>query len=242
MKVQNNTPHKKTTYRLMESTCEADAAADCAEWLQALLETRRWQQQRTRMFVSGGKSPAAVFDQLADWNFPWRNLDILLVDERWAPDQPQDQNSVLVQQHLLQKRASAASFQSLLLDNDFERNLVLCNQAVSNIAQPDIVLLGMGLDGHIASLFPDAPDFLAAMTSGQRYVSVHPTNAPYPRISMSFSWLTAASQIVLYIPGQEKRDVFNAIVKDPQSLSPLRPLLQHADGRLTVITTRRRSK
>ena len=228
-------------YRLMESTCDADAATDCAEWLLALLETRRWEQERIRFFVSGGKSPAAVFDLLAASHFPWRNVDLLLVDERWAPEQPQDQNATLVQKHLLQQHAATSHFQPLLLDTDFSRNLIACNEAVSAIRQPDIVLLGMGLDGHTASLFPDAEDFASAMKTTDRYVAVHPASAPYPRISMSFSWLVSARQIVLFIPGRDKRDVFNGIVKNKQSTSPIRPLAQQADTRLTVITTRKRS-
>lgn len=228
-------------YRLMESTCDADATTDCAEWLLALLETRRWEQQRISLFVSGGKSPAPVFDLLATSDFSWQNVDLFLVDERWAPDQPQDQNATLVQQHLLTQNGAAARFQPLLLDADFTRNLAACNEAVANIVQPDIVLLGMGLDGHTASLFPDAEDFSCAMEARDCYVAVHPASAPYPRISMSFSWLVSARQIVLFIPGRDKRDVFNQIVKDTQSTSPIRPLVQQADTRLTVITTRKRS-
>ena len=228
-------------YRLMESTCEADATTDCAEWLLALLETRRWDQQRISFFVSGGKSPAAVFDLLAATDFPWQNVDLFLVDERWAPDHPQDQNATLVQEHLLTQRGAAVQFHPLLLDTNFTRNLAACNEAVATIKQPDIVLLGMGLDGHTASLFPDAEDFSNAMQTTDRYVSVHPTSAPYPRISMSFSWLVSARQIVLFIPGRDKRDVFNSIMKDKKSTSPIRPLAQQADTRLTVITTRKRS-
>ncbi len=224
--------------RLIESDNDSDAAFDCAEWLLALLKTRLWQQENVSLFVSGGKSPAAVFDHLATFDIPWQKVDVHLVDERWAQGQPSEQNATLVKQHLQQKKAAASTFHPLLLDTDFARNLHACNELVENVAHPDIVLLGMGLDGHFASLFPDAPDYRAAMTSADHYTATHPSQAPHARITMSFNWIAAASQIVLFIPGKDKRTLFNQIRKQAEPESPLRNLIREASHKLTVITTR----
>lgn len=225
-------------YRLIESDGENDAAFDCAEWLLALLKTRLWQQENVTLFVSGGTSPAAVFDQLSTFDIPWQKVNVHLVDERWAHKNPADQNATLVKQHLLQKKAASAAFQPLLLDKDFTRNLHACNEQVGSIQQPDIVLLGLGLDGHIASLFPDAPDYRAAMTTADHYTATHPSQAPHARITMGFNWITAATQIVLFIPGKEKRTLFNQIAKKSEPESPLRNLIRESSHKLTVITTR----
>lgn len=229
-------------FRRIESDNEKEAAFDGAEWLLALLHTRLQEQERVTLFVSGGQSPTAIFEHLATFNLPWSRVDLHLVDERWAPDQPEEHNETLVRTHLLQGKAASAHFHSLRLDADFQRNLQRCNEAVASIARPDVVLLGMGLDGHTASLFPDAPDYAAALTAHDRYVAVHPQQAPHPRISMSLPWIQSARQLVLFIPGKEKRELFNRIIKQGQPESPLPRLVQGHEKTFTVISTRERRR
>ena len=224
-------------YRFIELETEKEAALLCGEMIAESLKACLERQQSAHLFVSGGKSPAHVFDELAQHSLRWNQVEIFPVDERWAPDRPEDQNETLVRRHLLQNEAANAQFHSLLQHPQFQDNLQLCNRMAIKLRAPDIVLLGMGLDGHTASLFPDAPDYDHAMQAGAHYVAVHPNVAAYPRISMSFNWLVAATQLILYIPGPEKRAAFDRFVEQGQDISPLQTLIQRAADRLTVITT-----
>lgn len=224
-------------YQLIEAASENIAAQLCADRIADSLRQRLALQNAVSLFVSGGTSPAAVFARLAVTDLPWQRVRIFLVDERWAPDQPADQNQTLVQQHLLQHKARVAQFQPLILCQAFEDNLLQCNRLVAGDLRPDLVMLGMGLDGHTASLFPDAPDYDDAMNTTARYVAVHPASAPYPRISMSFSWLVSAVSALLYIPGPQKRAAFNHYLQTQQGNSPVRDLLARMSRQATVITT-----
>lgn len=231
MKVSNN------VWRTLRCADEEAAATLCAQLIARELTATIDSKASATLFVSGGKSPAKVFDQLCQIPLPWSSVDVFLVDERLAWQQPHDQNQTLIQHHLLQSCAKEAAFFPLLHDENESENLAICNQQAQFPVRPDVVLLGMGLDGHTASLFPCAPEYDNAMTAGGHYVLLHPVTAPYPRISMSFHWITEAHQLVLYIPGDEKRMAFEAFVEHGNGVSPLQPLFNAVAQHITVIET-----
>lgn len=220
-------------------TCdnEQDAARLCAELLTLQLNQRLDNQPAASLFVSGGKSPVPVFERLALADLPWSRIDIHLVDERFAPQDQQQQNARLVRQHLLQGKAAKSRFHDLLREPSLEESVLAANARTATIDQPDVVLLGMGLDGHTASLFPDAPDYPAAICSTDHYVAVHPKAAPHPRISMSQIWISQARSLLLFIPGAEKWQAFQHFVLKGQGISPVRPLLEKLGDSATIIAT-----
>ncbi len=224
-------------WELWQCRDEADAARRCADALVLLLRERLDTQTRVSLFLSGGKSPAAVFDLLAHAVLDWSRVDVFLVDERFALEQPADQNIGMVRQHLRHHEATHAHFHDVLTAPTLEGCVEQANALTAHIHQPDIVLLGMGLDGHTASLFPDSSDFATAMKSTQHYVAVHPAAAPHPRISMSFPWLSQARALLLFIPGADKWRAFQHFVVEEQGTSPLHPLLKTLGASATVIAT-----
>lgn len=231
MKASNN------QWNIIQHADELIAAKECAQLLRTQIAILCEQQASVSLFVSGGKSPAQVFDYLSEADLPWTKINIHLVDERWAPDHPSDLNQTLVRQHLLKHTAANANFQPLLITSDIKTNIEECNRITSTMEIPDIVLLGMGLDGHTASLFPDASDYDNAMNSNAHYVTVHPGSAPYMRISMSYHWLRMARQIILFIPGAEKWKAFQHFLLECQDKSPLQKLPSDAANPATVIVT-----
>jgi 6-phosphogluconolactonase len=104
--------------------------------------------------VSGGKSPVPFFHALRSQPLDWSRVMITLVDERFVPADHPDSNAALVREHLLQDAAAAARFLPLVGDaRDDVAELAAANAAYQH---PTVAVLGMGEDGHTASLFPGA--------------------------------------------------------------------------------------
>lgn len=169
-------------------------------------------QPRTRLLVSGGKTPAPVFRALAQASLDWSRVDIALVDERWLlPDDP-DSNAHLVREHLLRDHAAAARFETLTRPGrSIEAAVADANLHAQHA--PSIVLLGMGDDGHTASLFPRMRGLADALETSNAYVAVDasgcPGAGPWPlRISLTPAGLVPAPTRLLLLRGDAKREVF----------------------------------
>lgn len=177
----------------------------------ALRERLEHPSARPRLLVSGGSTPAPVFRALSQATLDWSRVDIALVDERWLPPGDPDSNARLVTENLLRNKASDARFEPLVRANrSIETAVHDANLHAQNPA--DIVLLGMGDDGHTASLFPRMRDIDGALASKRAYVAVNATGCPGSgawsrRISLTPVGLAPAHTRLLLIRGQGKLDV-----------------------------------
>ena len=182
---------------------------------------------RARLLVSGGTTPAPVFLALSQAPLDWSRVDIALVDERWLlPDDP-DSNASLVREHLLRGHAAEARFESLTRPGrSIDAAVADANLLAAN--PPAIVLLGMGSDGHTASLFPHMRGLDDALTSPNPYVAVDASGCPgagsWPlRISLTPAGLAPATTRLLLLRGSDKRDVFErALAGDDPREMPVR--------------------
>lgn len=177
---------------------------------------------RARLLVSGGSTPAPVFRALSQVPLDWSRIDIGLVDERWLPPGDPNSNGRLVADNLLCNQASVARFEPLVrADGVIEAAVHDANLHARNPA--DIVLLGMGDDGHTASLFPRMRGLDDAIASTQAYVSVDAEGCPgagaWPRrISLTPAGLAPARTRLLLIRGRDKRDLLERVARgtDPR--------------------------
>ena len=163
--------------------------------------------ERAGLALSGGRSPILLFERLSHEDIPWHRVAISLVDDRYVPIDHEDSNEALVRRHLLQNNAKAADFTGLVGDaKDIARSVALANQLNAPI---DVAVLGMGDDGHTASLFPHAAQLPQALDPNQtsRYVHITPPTAPHERISMTLAAILAAGHLILPIAGEHKRAV-----------------------------------
>ncbi|WP_416046783.1 6-phosphogluconolactonase [Cupriavidus basilensis] len=171
-------------------------------------------QGRACLAVSGGRSPLPLFTALRHQKLDWSKVTITLVDERAVPAAHPDCNARLVAGHLLQDQAAQACLLPLVphispMASDTDLHAALA-QANRQRVQADIVVLGMGDDGHTASLFPDAPELPQATSLDQppSYVVTSPRVAPHRRITLNLTALLRSQFLLLAIAGNSKQQAF----------------------------------
>lgn len=169
-------------------------------------------QPRARLLLSGGSTPAPVFRALSQAPLEWERVDVALVDERWLrPDDP-DSNARLVREHLLRSHAAAARFEPLTRPGRSIEEAVA--DANLHARQPaNVAVLGMGEDGHTASLFPRMRGLADALASRNPYVAVDASGCAGAgewtrRISLTPAGLAPAHTRLLLLRGAAKRARF----------------------------------
>lgn len=209
------------------------AAELAAQALAAALAARLTDAVRARgealIAVSGGRSPVAMFERLSTADLAWDRVTVTLVDERWVDASHSDSNAALVRRHLLQHRAAAARFVAM-------KNAALtphaghaeCERTFAALPLPfDAIVLGMGEDGHTASMFPQAAELATALTTSALTVAVTPPVAPHARMSLSLHGLLRSRALFLPIGGAAKERVYRAALGDgPTEDMPVRAVLR----------------
>jgi len=192
---------------------QAAALADAiAGWLQAAIE----RDGAAALAVSGGKSPIALFEALALADLDWSRITVTLVDERIVPAGHQDSNARLVREHLLVGRAASARFVPLVTDPaDPEADIARLARELPRLT---VAVLGMGEDGHTASLFPDAAGLAQGLDPDgpQRVIAITPQAAPHRRLTLTLAELARAEACFLAIGGQAKRALATIAEADAQ--------------------------
>lgn len=214
---------------LADGAALAEGLADrVAEVLRQAIEA----DGRASLLVSGGRSPIPFFEALSSRELDWKRVQVGLVDERWvAPDQD-GSNETLVRRHLLQGPAAAASFLGLYQPAaSLEEAARLAGRALAALKQPvDVVVLGMGEDGHTASLFPGSPNLAQALagTCAEPCMAMLAPVAPYPRISLTWPVLARARLRCLAIQGPGKLETLRQALRADPLRMPIRAFLGDA--------------
>ena len=182
------------------------------------------------LVVSGGRSPVAFFESLVKQPVDWSKVVISLADERWVPVEHADSNAGLLKKHLLQGPAAKARFVGLYnAAATVERAALEADQGLAELPPIDVLILGMGDDGHTASLFPNSPNLNEALQldNPRRCWAMLAPTVPHQRLSMSRSLLASAKHKVLSIQGQSKLNTLNeALGGTDVAALPIRAFLQ----------------
>jgi 6-phosphogluconolactonase len=209
-----------------DSRDEASVAA--AQQIAAALSTQLNVQDDVALIVTGGSSPARCYSELANTELEWSHVHVLLSDERWVPASDENSNEKLVRETLLVKRAADAELMPIYsADSSVVERCLELNELLPAMPLPfACTLLGMGDDGHVASLFPDAANLAAGLdeNSADWCIPVLTAASPHPRVSLTMQALLNSAQIVLLIFGESKRDVFEQAKSMPDAF-PISKLL-----------------
>lgn len=213
---QNHAHQNRVRQQLADQLAEAVAEA---------LKTDLAEQERVLLVVSGGSTPVMFFQSLAKKSLPWERVDITLADERWVDEQSSESNARLVREQLVQDKASPARFVPLTSAAVTpEQGVAEVSGWLRGLAWPaSAVVLGMGGDGHTASLFPDSRELDLALSSDEPLVAVRTPSQPQPRITLSADRLHQARRHFLHITGEDKRAVLaRALAGDDARKLPIR--------------------
>jgi 6-phosphogluconolactonase len=195
------------------ATLVQQLAKEIAKKLNAAIELRG----HATLAVSGGSTPKPLFEELAQSILPWSSVTVTLVDERWVDESHSDSNAKLVKEFLMQHEASDAHFVALTNEakTPFDAEAAI-NERLAELPMPiDVVILGMGSDGHTASFFPGAKTLSKALdqSSKLRCCAVEPPAAPHQRMTLTLPFLLKAENVYLHVVGEEKREVLETAMQ-----------------------------
>ncbi|WP_282248211.1 MULTISPECIES: 6-phosphogluconolactonase [Stenotrophomonas] len=182
---------------------------------------------RARMLLSGGTTPAPVYQALAELDVQWDRVEVSLVDERWLSPQDRDSNAWLVRQSLL-NRAEGAHFDPLVrVGKPLPECVYTANLQAQHTEAPSLAVFGMGNDGHTASLFPGSKDLARALESTLPYAALDATGCPgsnqWPlRITLTPHGMRQCRQRLLLLRGKQKLEVLKqALESNNAALYPI---------------------
>jgi 6-phosphogluconolactonase len=192
------------------------------------------------LVVSGGKSPIRLFELLRKQKLDWSRVCVALADERWVEPSDSASNEKLVREVLLQESAAAARFIGLKNGAPTpDMGAVSAWETFARVPRPfDTVQLGMGDDGHTASLFPGSPNLSSALdpAAAPGCVGMRAPTPPRPRLSLNLSALLDSRRIVVLITGQQKwRTYVAACAPGPVEEMPIRAVLRQTRTPVEVV-------
>ena len=166
---------------------------------------------RAALAVPGGTTPGPVFDTLSGVDLDWGRVDVLPTDERWVPESSPRSNAALIRRRLLTDRAAAARFVPLHAPAAApEERLAELSAAVAAVLPLTVLLLGMGEDMHVASIFAGGDRLAEALHGEAVLVAMRAPAAPEPRVTLSAGVLRGAMHRHIVITGTAKRRALEA--------------------------------
>lgn len=212
--------YRLSQLNIIKSTSEQEHTDTLANCLASLMCSTIEKKGVVTIALSGGKSPIPLFKRLSTLKLPWDKVTITLVDERVVDTNHIDSNENLVRTYLLKNLAKSAKFIGLI-----NNNLTITPKIFHNI---DIAVLGMGADGHTASIFPDCKELEVALDPNTQdtYIITTPISAKYQRVTLTLNSLKKIEHLILSINGTEKLKILQEAMKQENKNYPISYLIK----------------
>ena len=199
--------------------------ADFSERITDIINKRR----KASLALAGGTTPGPLYEALSNLPLKWEKVSCTLTDERWVSPEDPASNEWLIRDLLLKRRAAAATFYGFKTNHARATGgAATAEKRISPIMPFDICLLGMGPDGHIASLIPGVEGYAAAAdpANPKKLAGIHFEGAAGSpeRMTLTLSGILSSRRIALLFMGNDKLNVYNE-AKEGRGTSPIKDLL-----------------
>ncbi len=191
-----------------------DLENELIEKIVALLNHSIKTKGEAKILLSGGNTPRKMYHKLSLQNIEWDKVNVGLVDERFVDKESPLCNEKMIRDTLIQNQASKAKLTGMLFEDNYERNLLSAKEQYKAFLQAEVLILGMGDDGHTASIFPNDP--LSEIASKEVQADLSNTNAPsepIKRITLNKSFINECQNVFLMFNGQNKGVVFEKSIE-----------------------------
>ena len=216
-------------------------ARACATRIARAIDEGLAARRAAAIALAGGRTSPPILERIAAEPRKWSHVTIVPTDERWVTVDHPDCNL----RQLRQGFALAPGIRWIGLVPDRapgNANTKHANWALKAVAGPfDAVLLGMGADGHFASLFPGAPELAAALDPEGTEAAIAivpdplPSAGPHPRVSLTLPRLLNSRRVLLALTGEEKRETLRRAQRDADPMQlPVAALLHAPDAKIEI--------
>jgi len=195
-----------------------------------ILSQKIAEKGKATLVVSGGNTPKKLFKKLSFCDIEWDKVIISLCDERWVDNKYDDSNENLVKTYLLKNYASKARFIGMYQQKSTIEDAKISYEKIirDELLPFDIVILGMGIDGHTASLFPNNENFEEAfgLKSSDLTLVVKKNGINFHRLGLTRAAILSSNHIFLHFEGEEKLQVYKSAIKnDNFNIYPISSIL-----------------
>ncbi len=233
-----------TSYKIEKSIDPNELARKACQIIASNIDLALDERDRAQISLSGGSTPIKTYNLLGKEHLPWDRVDLFLGDERWVDQSDKASNAGMIRKTLLASppgsfcrfhpiptiqfpspEQSAEAFSELLMK--------VC------IGQPpvfDLILLGLGDDGHTASLFPGSE----ALSIKESWTTVTNANG-HERITLTSSVLSAARKIVFLVSGESKQIALQRLIDPNESSNRTPAKLVQPDSEILILADERSS-
>lgn len=210
-------------------------AAELAEAVAARLSQAIERRGHATLAVSGGSTPSMFFRSLARKPVAWKSVTVTLVDERFVPPSSERSNERLATINLLQADAAAATFVGLYSEADIVSAAKHAGAEIGKLMPFDVIVLGMGTDGHTASFFNDAGNLQQLLDPNgiELVLPVQAAAAGEPRLTLTLAALSSARHMFVHIEGLEKKELLRDVLSG-QAGSPISAVIEHASDPVDI--------
>jgi 6-phosphogluconolactonase len=213
--------------RLISFESKSLLEVDLAKRIATILIMEIEKKGSATLLLSGGSTPKNLYEKLGEMELDWSNVHVGLVDERFVPQESPYSNETLIRESLMSGNASKAHFHSMVIDPlNYSENLELALIENEVFKNTDVIILGMGDDGHTASLFPNEEQSDAASISQELMANTTSPNEPSKRITFCGPILQSGKHIFLMITGPKKLDVLSKSLEKNYPIQQFIPFIE----------------